>query len=324
MADDVEISVIIPVFNGGSTLHQAVESVLAERQPRLEVIILDDGSTDGSDAVIASFSDPRICAVHHPNMGLAATLNRGLALAKGRYVARQDQDDVVLPGRLSRQMAFLEAHPDVALLGTWARIYVQDAPADRVHRHPVDDKCLRLELLLTNPFVHSSVMIRRDALSQVGNYSTDPARQPPEDYELWSRIGRRYAVANLPEVLTLYREVPGSISRQKGDLIRKNVTKISSENLWAVLNPTYGLEECVAFAGFYNGLHRRTLSANTMRAMWRQAAATIGGDPSQWSPEFGAIARRVVARLNQPSFMHFLPPPVLKAARWLKRRMVGG
>lgn len=227
------VSVVLSVRNGAADLPKAIDTVLTQTFSDLELIAIDNGSTDGTAAVLDGLADPRVRVVHQDDRGLAAALNRGISLARGRYVARQDHDDWAMPTRLEKQVSFLEQHPDCALLGTRAEIWVGDEPSERVHDHPTDDAALRFELLFDNPFVHSSVMIRKSALDAVGGYAIDPARQPPEDYELWSRLARRHRVANLRERLTIYREVPKSMSRAGANPFRDKLVLIAAENLAA-------------------------------------------------------------------------------------------
>jgi len=108
-----------------------------------------------------------------------------------------------------------------------------DRLVDRFHRHPVDELNLRYQLLFNNPFVHSSVLLRRSALLQVGGYTTDPDRQPPEDYELWSRLSRIGSMANIGEVLMTYREIPGSMSRLGPSPFKRRLVMICAENIAA-------------------------------------------------------------------------------------------
>ncbi len=117
------------------------------------------------------------------------------------------------------------------LLGSWGEIWVGQKRSDRNHDHPTDTAALRFELLFNNPFVHSSVMLRKDALIAVGGYSTDKSRQPPEDYELWSRLARCYQVANLPKRLLAYREVPASMSRAGPNPFLEKLVLLCAENL---------------------------------------------------------------------------------------------
>lgn len=228
------LSVILPIYNGLPYLEEAINSVLSQSFRDFEFLIINDGSSDGSALIVDKFDDPRIHFFQQQNQGLAATLNRGIALAKGKYIARQDQDDVCFPQRFQKQIAFLDANPDVAMVGTSAEIWVGNERTHRVLAHPTDDASLKLGLLFDNYFVHSSIVIRRDVLKETGGYSEDKSRQPPEDYELWSRVIRAYKVANLPEVLMAYREVPNSMSRVGKSPFLRNLIKISTENIaWA-------------------------------------------------------------------------------------------
>ena len=323
MTLDFKISVILPVFNGEASLAQAINSACLQDVVDMEVILLDDGSSDDSFNIMKAYSNSRIRCVSHGNKGLAGTLNRGISLARGRYIARQDQDDLALPGRFARQLAFLEANPGIAMVGTWSQIYSGDVPAQRFHRHPSSNEALQLELLFDNPFVHSSMMIRVDVLQEMGGYSEDKSRQPPEDYELWSRIAREHRVANIPEVLTVYREVEGSMSRTGDNPFLANVIQISSENLAALLSPEFSMDECAALASLYHGrlsddkskAFTRTRALN----MHKRAAGLLGGDVAQWSEEFSISFKRQHAHINSQFIRRRLPRALIGPARKIKR-----
>jgi glycosyltransferase involved in cell wall biosynthesis len=229
------VSVVLSVRNGGGDLPKSIETILTQTFVDLELIAINDGSTDETATVLDGIRDRRVRVFHQEKIGLAAALNRGISLARGRYIARQDHDDWARPTRIEKQVAFMEAHPDCGLVGTWAEIWVGDQATDRVHDHPTENAALQFELLFDSHFVHSSVMMRRSALDVVGLYTTDPARQPPEDFDLWSRIARRYRVSNLPERLTIYREVPDSLSRQPQTAFSERVALVSAENLAAAI-----------------------------------------------------------------------------------------
>lgn len=233
MSPSPNVSVILSVRNGGTDLPKAIATILAQTFTDFELIAINNGSTDQTAEYLDGIEDPRVRIYHQADEGLAAALNRGISLARGRYIARQDHDDWALPARIERQVKFLDVHPDHALIGTRAEIWIGDTPTGRSHDHPTEDEALRFELLFNNPFVHSSVMMRKSALDQVGGYTTDPARQPPEDYELWSRIARRFRVANLPERLTIYREMPSSMSRVGIQPFNQKLVLLSAENLAA-------------------------------------------------------------------------------------------
>jgi glycosyltransferase involved in cell wall biosynthesis len=231
------VSVILPVYNGEPYLAEAVDSILGQTYADFELIAIDDGSRDGSGALLDAVRDPRVRVVHQENMGLALTLNKGIALARGEFIARQDQDDISRPERLARQVAYLDAHPACGLLGTWSVILEDRKPTSRQHRHPCSNGELQLRVLFDSFFVHSSVMMRRAALDRAGVYPTDPERNPPEDFDLWLRIARDHELANLPEPLLVYREVPGSISRTRAALLDRRAIAIAAENLQLLLGP---------------------------------------------------------------------------------------
>jgi glycosyltransferase involved in cell wall biosynthesis len=233
------VTVVLPVYNCPQYVGEAIESILAQSYGDFEFIVIDDGSTDETPGILAAYRDSRIRLYRHGNRGLAATLNRGIELARGSYIARQDQDDVSMPTRLAIQVAHMKANQQCALVGTWARIRRELADTHRYHKHAADSDSLKFELLLNNPFVHSSVMMRSSALMRVGGYCEDRTRQPPEDYELWSRMARHYEVANIPEVLHIYRETAGSMSRNGSSPFRNHLVNISAENIaWATGVPS--------------------------------------------------------------------------------------
>src|SRR5437867_4347597 len=141
------ISVVLPVYNCPHYVGEAIDSILAQSYADFELIVINDGSTDETPRVLERVRDSRVRLYAQENRGLAATLNRGIELARGRYIARQDQDDASLPERLEKQVAFLDAHPNCALVGTWAQIWKERAPTARAHRHAGDDATLKFELL---------------------------------------------------------------------------------------------------------------------------------------------------------------------------------
>ena len=232
------ISVLLPVYNAQDYLRESIDSILGQTFTDFELIIINDGSTDGSKAIMDSYADPRIMIIDQENAGLPVSLNRAIAKAKGKYLARQDADDVSLPTRLSEQAAYLEAYPDCALLGTWAQIIEKDNLTNRTLTHPSENGEVQIKLLFYNCFVHSSVMMRKDTLNRCGVYPEDPEKFPPEDYDLWLRIAPVAQVANLPKVLLQYRELPGSISRQKLEIMQARARKMSSNALITILGDT--------------------------------------------------------------------------------------
>ncbi|HTI80192.1 MAG TPA: glycosyltransferase family 2 protein [Acetobacteraceae bacterium] len=296
------VSVILPVYHGAADVPAAIRSILDQDYEDFELIAIDDGSfKDDSRAVLrriaAETGDPRLRVVElERNIGLAAALNHGISLARGRYIARQDQDDISKPGRLAAQVRHLEADAACAMVGTRAEIWIGDKATGRVHDHPTEDGVLKFDLLWNNPFVHASVMFRREVTEVIGVYSTDPARQPPEDYEYWSRIARRYPVANLPERLVIYRETPSSMSRQGPNPFLDRLLLIAAENLahWnGLTEPDAACKDAVALL---NAAHDR-LSPNADIGAISARVARAGDAIAALGPAPALAARRAEAEL---------------------------
>jgi glycosyltransferase involved in cell wall biosynthesis len=196
----------MPVRDGERFLGEAVESVLTQTVSELELVVVDDGSTDSTPELLAGIADPRVRVLTQAPGGLAAAINAGCAEARAPVIARMDSDDVALPDRLERQLAFLDARPDVALLGGGIILVDEDGrELDREHAPatPV--------LTVRNDLVHATVAMRTDAFRELGGYRLDQA----EDYDLWLRFQERYGVAAISEPVLRYRLHPGQFSVTK-------------------------------------------------------------------------------------------------------------
>jgi glycosyltransferase involved in cell wall biosynthesis len=230
-----KVSVVMSVYNGERYLCESVDSILSQTFTDLEFIIIDDGSTDETWAILNRYTDPRLVLLRNKsNIGLAASLNRALAIARGRYVARQDADDFSFPPRLERQVAFLDAHPSVGIVGTGRVTVSESGEATNVYHMPASDDRIRAWLLRRSPFCHGTVMVRYHLLCDAGGYR--PEFWVAQDYDLWLRLAERCEMANLPEVLYAYRS-----HRFQTTQLQKNLQKstIRSHNL-ASQRPFYG------------------------------------------------------------------------------------
>ena len=205
------VTVLLPVYNGSAHLRESVETVLSQSFGDFELLVIDDASTDETPAILASFDDARLrVLVNDRNLGLTPTLNRGIREARGAYIARQDADDLSDPGRLSAQVSYLEAHPEVGLLGCSYRRIDEAGRSLGLRPVPTDAVAIRWRLLFLSAFAHSSVMIRSATLTEVGPY--DEAFSYAEDYELWSRIARTGEIAAVSHVLISYRRTATSLT----------------------------------------------------------------------------------------------------------------
>lgn len=211
------ISVVMTVHNGEPWTAEAVDSVLGQTFGDFELVVVDDGSTDATPDVLHRYRDPRLRVVRHSRAGQTRALNRALRLSVAPLVARMDADDVALPLRLERQAAFLAAHPAVGLMATAGHEISPAGTIVRTLTPPTDDRAIRRALRRHNPFLHTSVMFRRELLDLTGAY--DERLRVAQDYDLWLRMSRRTRLAALAEPLVLRRLTPGQAS-SAGDTTR--------------------------------------------------------------------------------------------------------
>jgi hypothetical protein len=210
MEDCPKISVIMSVRNGERYLRNATESILNQTMTDFEFIIINDGSTDGTKAVLESFHDARMRIVHQENIGLTESLNKGLAMARGAYIARMDADDVSHERRLEKESAFLDSNREVGLVGTFGIRIDENGKDGHLLSFPATDGELRESLRSGCPFLHGSVLYRKECIVRVGNYRKKIG--PAEDYDLWWRISEHFSLANIGEPLYKYRVVSSGVS----------------------------------------------------------------------------------------------------------------
>lgn len=197
------VTVLMPVFNGSEYLLEAINSILHQTYRNFEFLIIDDCSTDNSLEIIRSLSDYRIRVVtNKKNLGLTKTLNKGLQLAMGGYIARIDQDDISLKCRLQRQVEFLQKNPDIKLIGTWFQI-INSKKIIKTLRPPVQQKKLVNRINRYNPFAHSSVMFDLKAIHKLGGYPENIIHA--QDFDLWVTVLMQYKASIIPEVLVQVR-----------------------------------------------------------------------------------------------------------------------
>jgi hypothetical protein len=222
VAGTPRVSVVIAVYNGERYLAEAIRSVLAQQFDDLELIVVDDGSTDRSAAIVREFTDHRIRLLSNTtNVGLSRSLNRGVGEARGELVARLDADDIAEPERLARQISLLDAAPDVALVGSWY-LELRDDGATTPRRLPVDHWDLRWHLHLTCPLLHSAVVWRRQLVAaRVGVY--DERLAYSEDFDLWWRLTSVLRAENLPEYLVRLRTHSASMTATYGSRARQGL-----------------------------------------------------------------------------------------------------
>ena len=201
-----KVSMVMPVYNGARYLDECVESVLRQSYTDLELVVVDDGSSDESWDILerAAAQDDRVVLHRHDrNQGHHVASNRAMALARGAYIARMDQDDVALPDRVAATVDFLDRHPDVGLVNS-AYIRRRDGSDDRVRHPPTTHTALRMALVFGNRICHASVAVRATARdSGELSYADLPG---PQDYDLWVRLLARVRGHTIATPLVVYRE----------------------------------------------------------------------------------------------------------------------
>lgn len=206
------------VYNGEAFLSESIESVLAQSFQDFEFIIVNDGSTDGSSAILERYrtADARIQIVDNDNnSGLSASLNKGLQLSRGSFVARMDADDICAASRFEKQVRFLEQHPEIDVCGSYLSAFTNESK--RIWTYPTDPVEAHCHLLFNAPVAHPAVMFRKESL-QRHNLLYDPAYRAAQDYDLWVRAIGLVQIANIDEVLLEYRLHDNQIGRSGSGL----------------------------------------------------------------------------------------------------------
>jgi len=206
------VSVVMAVYNAATYLREAVDSVLRQTFHDLELIVVNDASTDASAEILAAYDDSRIRVVAHvTNMGAAVSRNVGLRWATGEYVAIMDADDVSIESRLAIQVEFLDSHPDIALVGCAIYDNIDDRGATLYTSYlPVDNDTIQKTLVERWCFLHPSVMVRREVCERVGGYRKE--FEVAEDHDFILRVLDEYQAYNLPVKLVRYRVNPRGLS----------------------------------------------------------------------------------------------------------------
>ena len=207
------ISVVMPIYNCELYLDEAIQSVLTQTYTNFEFIIINDGSTDETLNIIKAYSnqDKRIVLISRENKGLVTSLNEGISVSKGEYIARMDADDISLPDRLEEQLRFMKINLDIGVCGSWIEVFGEDVKSSR-RKLSCSNERLKSELLFSACFAHPSVMMRKEVLKN-NNLFYDKNFLNAEDFDLWTRLSFVTNFANINKVLIKYRIVNTSITR---------------------------------------------------------------------------------------------------------------
>ena len=230
---NLKVSVLMSVYNGEKFLSEAVESILNQTFRNFEFLIIDDGSTDTSFQILSTYAaqDERVRIVRNDeNVGLTRSLNKGLELSNGEYIARMDSDDISLPERLSSQVDFLDKRQEIAVVGSGIQIIDENSTVVGSRFPKNDNTFLKRNLILKNSaFAHSSVMFRKDVVMKTGGYDND--FRYAQDYELWSRISENHSIGTIEKPLIQWRAIPDNISASKRTEQLECILQVSKLNI---------------------------------------------------------------------------------------------
>lgn len=245
------VTVLMSVYNGEKYLIEAIESILNQTFNDFEFLIINDGSMDRSRDIIISYKDPRIRLVdNEENIGLTRSLNKGIAESRGKYIARMDADDISMPERLEKQVAYMEEHCEIAVCGTWG--IVKEDERNWEARMPVTHDDIFISLIGGNALIHTSVIIRRDLVLEVGFY--DEKLMFAQDYGLWFKfIAKGYKLNNIPEFLIQYNYHSNSISKSKKNNQESFAVEAVIKGFKDVFNLSFRKEHILMFRACIRG-----------------------------------------------------------------------
>ncbi|MDR3593876.1 glycosyltransferase [Clostridium sp.] len=222
------VTVLMSVYNGEKFLEEAIESILNQTFSDFEFLIINDGSTDNSVKIIESFEDSRIRLINNEkNLKLIASLNKGVSLAKGKYIARMDCDDISMPDRLEKEVKFLESNQEYGLVGTWYTVIDGEGVEKYNRSYPSNNELIKLFLSLNCPLAHGSIMGKTELFKQ--NAYGSKEHYAVEDYELWVRMAKTTKIHNIPEYLFKYRIYGESFSDSKTQLMYDQTLEMSKK-----------------------------------------------------------------------------------------------
>ncbi len=230
-----KVTVLMPVYNGEKYLAEAIESILNQTYKDFEFLIINDGSTDRSAEIIQSYKDSRIRVVHNPkNIKLIATLNKGLELARGEYIARMDCDDICLPNRLQFQVKYMDEHPEVGVLGSRVRNVNEMKDFISEPQRPLTHYGNQWILLFKTSLMHPTVIFRKKLVIDLGGYSKNALHS--EDYELWSRLSEHTIIRQQPNVLVILRKHDSNVGKRYRDIQLKTSMNTSMLNILKIVD----------------------------------------------------------------------------------------
>lgn len=221
------VSVILPTHNDGKYIYESIESILCQSYTNLELIVIDDGSTDNTLEIVRSFQDNRMKVITNFScLGIVDSLNKGIEIATGDLIARMDGDDISFPNRLEKEVQFLNANPNIDIVGTWVRMIDHGGSLlDRVWTPEPEHEQLLANCLFGCPMCHPTVMLRAKVFD---NFLYDNRFSVSEDFDLWTKVLEKYKAATIQEFLLYYRKHSEN-TQTKSSTLQKRQTRVIIE-----------------------------------------------------------------------------------------------
>lgn len=216
------VTILLPVRNGAPWLHASLDSLLIQDHSNIEILLVDDGSTDDSASIAKDVAGALIRVIQGNRKGLANALALGVESSDSEFIARMDQDDVAHSSRISGQVRFLSENSDHVMVGSNVRLMNSVGCAVGYSHFPETDAGIRMRMTIGNPFAHSSVMFRKSAVLSAGNYWSPSSDPFPEDYHLWTRLAEIGFLANLRDVLLDYRVHELGVSKTHASALQRS------------------------------------------------------------------------------------------------------
>ena len=309
------VSVIIPVFNKENYVSSAIESVLSQTHVQLEVIVVNDGSTDNSLEAVNSFTDSRIHVIDQANQGVERARNLGFSKSIGSFIVFLDADDLMGSDRLTKQIDLFNSDPNLVLVGTWANVIDHSGNLIGSICPNTSNVAIQLGHLFRNQFVSSSVMVRRSAITNGIIFDETGGTRFAEDFDLWNRVLRKGLAINIPEKLTSYRRLNVSRSQSNDSSLLDSARDISGEWLHQNTNRFESIDSARAFVMSVNGLDDFSPNSgcnmkHTLKTYDFVLSDLQLGKLEQGSDECRSIIRRHKAHIVTWSLLGFVPMPI--------------
>lgn len=294
------VSVILPAFNAREFISQAVQSILNQSFRDFELLVIDDGSTDGTTKILESITDPRLRVISHDtNQGLIYSLNEGIAESKGQLIARMDADDVSHPDRLDIQVNFLLRNPDIGVVGTAIQLIDRQGKTGPIYAFPESHSFIEWSISFFCPIAHPSVMVRSSVIRQAGGYRSDALHA--EDYDLWERLSSSTQFYNLPKPLLLLRKHEGNITETQKEKHLESSARVAQRHIERLLARNVDIGDIKCLYSLGREMPIRIMGALLLIKMLLAKCPTIEKRATQQD----AASRLMLLGIRSKSFINF-------------------